>query len=61
MPQVILDYAFLQQDMTKEKAADDGEEGQEDEEAKRASINMLVMVETECDSVWAYAVNNKVL
>ena len=59
LPRVILDYAFLQQDMTKEKAADDGEEGQEDEEARRASMKSLVMVETECDSVWAYAVESK--
>ena len=59
LPRVILDYAFLQQDMTKEKAADDGEEGQEDEEARRASLKILVMVETECDGVWAYAPESK--
>ena len=54
-----MDYAFLQQDMSKEKMGDEDEEGQEDEDMRRAGMKILVMVETECDSVWAYVVESK--
>ena len=52
VPKVILDFAFLQQDMVRERSVDDGE-GEQGEGMERASMKMLVMVETECDSVWA--------
>ena len=57
VPRVILDYAFLQQDMAKEREGDEHES--EHAEIERSSMKILVMVETECDSIWAYTVENK--
>ena len=54
-----MDYAFLQQDMSKEKMGDEDEEGQEDEDMRRGGVKIPVMVETECDSVRAYVVESK--
>ena len=45
--------------MSKEKMGVEDEEEQEDEDMRRAGIKMPVMVETECESVWAYVVESK--
>ena len=59
VPRVILDYAFIQQDMVTEKEEDEGEAVRADATIERSSMKILVMVETECDSIWAYVVENK--
>ena len=62
IPRVILDYAFLQQEMVREALEDSGEGAAEDRAAagvERLTVKMAVMIETECNSIWAYAVESK--
>ena len=58
VPRVIIDYAFLQQDMTQEVEGE-GEEGEGGSDGARATMKVAVMIETECESIWAYVVESK--
>ena len=52
VPRVIIDYAFLQEDMTKEVEAEEGKKEDDAEvEGVRASMKIVVMTETECNSI----------
>ena len=51
VPRIIFDYGFLKENVTL-----DAEGGTV---AARASMTLLVMTETQCDSVWIYAVEGK--
>lgn len=60
MPRVLIYYFFLQQDMSKEDAeAEEGRAGDDDAGERRATMRVAVMVETGCDSIWAYVVESK--
>ena len=60
MPRVLIYYFFLHQDMSNGDA--EGEEeraGDDDAGERRATMKVAVVVETECDSIWAYVVESK--
>ena len=64
IPRVIFDYAFMQQDKVREKLEDNGVEAHTAEAleavgVQRATVKLLVMTETGCDSVWAYVIESK--
>ena len=50
-----MDYMFLTEDVEMKT----GEEGEGDTSTVRESMTVLVMQESVCRSVWAYAVENK--
>ena len=47
-----MDYTFLQQDMSQEVLDEQSGEEQEAKAAERATMKVLVMVETECMEPW---------
>ena len=53
VPRAHMDYAFLQEDTV--ETEDEFEEGR----SASASMTILVMFETLCESVWAYSVRAK--
>ena len=59
VPRVIIDYAFLQEDMTKEIEDDNNDDEVSSKEGVRATMKVLVMVETLCGSIWTYVVESK--
>ena len=50
---VVIDYCFLQEDVTEKKTE------HEEKTVARTSMTILVMLETLCHSIWAYAVEAK--